>query len=198
MWYAKFSVFFIEGVYIMMLWIKMRVVFCEETGFLNMDSEWMQMQWGLQDRWTGAPHIHAWTFLHFFDFDTRTHERGTHTYPSQLPAVVDQTVRGQPEWVRQSSQSAGWSVVQTVTLAAGSSVSAGLSWQGDIWPRSISGSDRLSERNPVLTASPIFQARFMSWSLTNALFPHAGSLRHVYCCLARRAEQSAQLCHPRP
>lgn len=84
----------------MMLWIKIRVVFCEEPAFLNMDSEWMQMQWELQDRWHGAPHIHAWTFLHFFDFDTRTHERGTHTYPSQLPAVVDQTVWGQPEWVR--------------------------------------------------------------------------------------------------
>lgn len=78
----------------MMLWIKMRVVFCEEPGFLNMDSEWVQMQWGQWD------HIHARTFLHFFDFDTRTHGRGTHTYLSQLPAVVDQTVRGQPEWVR--------------------------------------------------------------------------------------------------
>lgn len=87
-----------------------------------------------------------------------------------------------------SSKSAGRSVVQTMTLAAGSSVSAALSWHGDIWPRFLSGSERRPGRHGVLNAWQAWQARFMSGIFTTVLHPHAGSLWCVYRC---RAPQSA-------
>lgn len=127
-------------------------------------------------------------FLWFWDTDTW--KRNTHIPEPAACCCWPDSLRAARLSRTASSKSAGWSVVQAMTLAAGSSISAGLSWHGDIWPRSISGSDQPAGRNPVLTALPIFQARFMSWSFTNVLFPHAGSLRHVYRCLAWRAEQS--------
>lgn len=105
--------------------------------------------------------------------------------PSQRPAVVAQTFRGQPRRVhRPLPRGPNGSVVDRTTPAAGSSTSAGLRWHGDIWPRSISGSGSDSGTNilrpphlrrvsrlrcllkwcvltpvPILCASHLFRAR---------------------------------------
>lgn len=117
--------------------------------------------------------IHAWTFLQPLGF---THGPSIKQKPAACCCCP-----GSPRAARvsttASSKSAAWSVVQTMALAAGSSISAALSWHGDIWPRFLSGSDSMHGQH----------CRRGLCLGTTVQHPRAGSPCCVYRCWASQS-----------
>lgn len=116
--------------------------------------------------------IHACTFLQPL--------RSTHGPSIKLKPAARCCCPDSPRAARvsatASSKSASWSVVQTMTLAAGSAkLTRGHMASLPLWLWLAVGEKR----------------GFMSGIFTTVPQPHAGSLWRVFRCLARRASQSA-------